>query len=67
MDFADENPGAQVRGVDLSPIQSAYVPPNCIFEIDDINKVRRLDVSWLDIPVPEVEPPHFGDRGAPRG
>lgn len=32
---ADEHPEADVLGIDLSPIQSPYVPPNCRFEIDD--------------------------------
>lgn len=38
MDFADENPESQVLGVDLSPIQPSFVPPNCMFEIDDIEE-----------------------------
>lgn len=25
-------------GVDLSPIQPDFVPPNCEFQVDDINK-----------------------------
>lgn len=37
-EFADENPSADVLGVDLSPIQPSFVPPNCRFEVDDINK-----------------------------
>ncbi|KAF5689436.1 methyltransferase domain-containing protein [Fusarium globosum] len=35
---ADEHPEAEVLGVDLSPIQPDMVPPNCIFEIDDLEK-----------------------------
>ncbi|KAJ4193962.1 hypothetical protein NW767_010202 [Fusarium falciforme] len=35
MDFADENPGAEVIGTDLSPIQPGWTPPNCLFEVDD--------------------------------
>ncbi|KAJ9665077.1 hypothetical protein H2201_004737 [Coniosporium apollinis] len=35
IDFADAHPSAQVLGIDLSPIQPSYVPPNCTFEIDD--------------------------------
>lgn len=35
-DMADEYPSARVTGVDLSPIQPAFVPPNCVFEIDDM-------------------------------
>lgn len=36
MDFADEHPETQVIGVDLSPIQPSFVPPNVSFYIDDI-------------------------------
>lgn len=38
MDYADAYPDAHVIGVDLSPIQPAYVPPNCVFEVDDVDK-----------------------------
>ena len=34
--MADEYPSAKVTGVDLSPIQPPFVPPNCVFEIDDV-------------------------------
>ncbi|KAK1754143.1 S-adenosyl-L-methionine-dependent methyltransferase [Echria macrotheca] len=37
IDFADEFPEAEVIGIDLSPIQPAWVPPNCRFELDDAN------------------------------
>ncbi|KAM4061148.1 methyltransferase [Hirsutella rhossiliensis] len=36
MDFADEHPGSDVTGVDLSPIQPSFVPPNVSFYIDDL-------------------------------
>ncbi|EGC43968.1 TAM domain methyltransferase [Histoplasma capsulatum var. duboisii H88] len=42
IDFADAHPSAEVVGVDLSPIQPFYVPPNCSFEIDDLEK----DWTW---------------------
>ena len=38
IDFADENPQAEVTGVDLSPIQPAWMPPNCKFELDDLEQ-----------------------------
>ncbi|RDL41874.1 Uncharacterized protein BP5553_01853 [Venustampulla echinocandica] len=38
IDFADEYPESQVLGVDLSPIQPSFTPPNCMFEIDDIEE-----------------------------
>ncbi|KAF6829184.1 methyltransferase domain-containing protein [Colletotrichum plurivorum] len=43
-DFADEHPDAMVLGVDLSPIQPEYVPPNCKFEIDDFER----DWTWSE-------------------
>ncbi|KAL2268072.1 hypothetical protein VTJ83DRAFT_2918 [Remersonia thermophila] len=36
MDFADEHPEAHVIGVDLSPIQPSFVPPNVNFYVDDL-------------------------------
>ncbi|KAJ0164084.1 hypothetical protein CTA2_1794 [Colletotrichum tanaceti] len=36
MDYGDDHPGAEVIGVDLSPTQPQFVPPNVKFEIDDI-------------------------------
>ncbi|KAK1674374.1 methyltransferase domain-containing protein [Colletotrichum godetiae] len=42
--YADENPGAFVLGVDLSPIQPEFVPPSCHFEVDDIEK----EWIWLE-------------------
>ncbi|KAG7055773.1 methyltransferase domain-containing protein [Colletotrichum scovillei] len=37
-EYADEFPSTEVIGVDLSPIQPEWTPPNCIFEIDDLEK-----------------------------
>ncbi|KAK5169591.1 uncharacterized protein LTR77_005568 [Saxophila tyrrhenica] len=36
IEFADENPNASIIGVDLSPVQPSFVPPNCQFMVDDI-------------------------------
>ncbi|SPO06248.1 related to methyltransferase [Cephalotrichum gorgonifer] len=36
VEFADEHPEAQVTGIDLSPIQPSFVPPNCTFYVDDL-------------------------------
>ncbi|KYG41958.1 hypothetical protein M433DRAFT_177045 [Acidomyces richmondensis BFW] len=36
MDIADQFPSAQVLGIDIAPIQPTWVPPNCAFEVDDI-------------------------------
>lgn len=34
--MADNHPSAHVIGVDLSPTQPSWLPPNCSFEVDDI-------------------------------
>ncbi|EGU72918.1 hypothetical protein FOXB_16573 [Fusarium oxysporum f. sp. conglutinans Fo5176] len=38
IDFGDEHPEAEIIGVDLSPIQPSFVPPNVGFLIDDIDE-----------------------------
>ncbi|KAF6829245.1 methyltransferase domain-containing protein [Colletotrichum musicola] len=38
IEFGDEHPEADVLGVDLSAVQSKFVPPNVRFEIDDIEE-----------------------------
>ncbi|KAK7402457.1 hypothetical protein QQX98_011784 [Neonectria punicea] len=38
IDYGDEHPEAEVIGVDLSPIQPSFVPPNVKFYIDDIEE-----------------------------
>ncbi|KAK1756515.1 S-adenosyl-L-methionine-dependent methyltransferase [Echria macrotheca] len=51
MDFADENPDTAVVGVDISPIQPAFVPPNVEFFVDDLeeewNYTRPFDLIRL--------------------
>lgn len=42
IEVADEYPGAIVKGIDVSPIQPTFVPPNARFEVDDYN------VEWTD-------------------
>jgi hypothetical protein len=34
---AEKHPEAVVKGIDVSPIQPTWVPPNAHFEIDDYN------------------------------
>ncbi|TKW58124.1 hypothetical protein CTA1_11076 [Colletotrichum tanaceti] len=48
MDFADEFPSADVMGVDISPIQPSWTPPNCKFQIDDIEKPWTWPVDFFD-------------------
>ncbi|KAJ4172271.1 hypothetical protein NW754_002462 [Fusarium falciforme] len=43
-DFADQYPGAEVTGTDLSPCQPKWVPPNVRFEIDDASETW----TWKD-------------------
>ncbi|KAK7952284.1 uncharacterized protein PG986_008012 [Apiospora aurea] len=38
----------QVRGVDLSPIQPAWIPPNVLFEIDDIAQEWTYQPNHFD-------------------
>lgn len=40
--MGDKYPGAEVIGIDLSPIQSSWVPPNVRFFIDD------AEADWTD-------------------
>ena len=41
IDAAYLYPDAHILGTDLSPIQPAWVPPNCQFEVDD------CELEWL--------------------
>lgn len=38
IDFADDHPESEVIGIDLSPPQAQLVPPNVVFEIDDLEE-----------------------------
>ena len=46
--MADQFPDAEVLGIDLSPIQPAWVPPNCKFEIDDASQDWTFDDNTFD-------------------
>ncbi|GAB7356487.1 hypothetical protein MBLNU459_g7246t2 [Dothideomycetes sp. NU459] len=41
IDMGEQYPSARITGMDLSPIQPEWVPPNVIFEIDD------YEADWL--------------------
>lgn len=41
MDMGDKYPSATITGIDLSPTQSDWVPPNVYFEVDD------MEEQWL--------------------
>ena len=38
MQFADEHLDSEVIGVDLSPIQPSFVPPNIKFQLDNVEE-----------------------------
>ncbi|TQN64090.1 Secondary metabolism regulator LAE1 [Colletotrichum shisoi] len=38
IEFAEDHPEAEVLGVDLSPPQAEFVPPNLKFEVDDVEQ-----------------------------
>jgi SAM-dependent methyltransferase len=46
VDVADQYPMAEVVGVDLSPIQSTWVPPNLKFILDDFEDEWALGSDW---------------------
>ncbi|KAI5817571.1 S-adenosyl-L-methionine-dependent methyltransferase [Pyronema omphalodes] len=48
IDMADQYPMAEVIGVDLSPIQPAWVPPNCKFEVDDVELEWTYQPDFFD-------------------
>ncbi|KAK0375995.1 UMTA protein [Colletotrichum limetticola] len=48
IDFADMYPSTEVIGVDISPIQPDWVPPNCKFQIDDIEQPWTWPISHFD-------------------
>ncbi|KAI0380330.1 S-adenosyl-L-methionine-dependent methyltransferase [Hypomontagnella monticulosa] len=61
IDFADQFPGAEVVGVDVSPQQPQWIPPNLKFEVDDItqpwtyepNSFDYIHVRWLVGAIPD--------------
>ncbi|KIX02773.1 uncharacterized protein Z518_08715 [Rhinocladiella mackenziei CBS 650.93] len=48
LDFADAHPSAEVLGVDLSPIQPAWVSPNCRFLVDDCTSEWPYPTDYFD-------------------
>lgn len=48
IDFADAHPSCEVHGIDLSPIQPAWVPPNCQFAIDDVEEEWTFPPNHFD-------------------
>lgn len=46
--MADEFPGAEVLGTDISAVQPSFVPPNCKFEIDAAQLDWTFPVNHFD-------------------
>lgn len=46
VDFGNDFPSASVIGVDLSPIQSNYVPPNVSFQVFDVEEEWDFHVKF---------------------
>ena len=45
-DVGERFPGANVLGIDLSPVPNEWVPPNCRFEIEDATKEWVWEERW---------------------
>jgi SAM-dependent methyltransferase len=48
IDIGDLHPEAEVIGVDLSPIQPSWTPPNVKFEIDDVTQEWTWEPNSFD-------------------
>ncbi|OHX00757.1 methyltransferase domain-containing protein [Colletotrichum incanum] len=48
IDFADDYPSAEVTGIDISPIQPEWVPPNCKVQIDDFEEDWTWPPNYFD-------------------
>ncbi|KAL7267333.1 hypothetical protein RUND412_010085 [Rhizina undulata] len=48
IEIADQFPSAAVIGVDLSPIQPTWVPPNLVFEVDDVEEAWPYQDNSFD-------------------
>lgn len=48
IDMGDEYPGAEITGIDLSPIQPQWVPPNVRFMVDDAEADWVIPPNSLD-------------------
>ncbi|XMA16426.1 hypothetical protein WAI453_009217 [Rhynchosporium graminicola] len=48
IDMAELYPSAEVLGLDIAPTQPQWVPPNCIFQLDDVELPWTLDANSYD-------------------
>ncbi|RYP45665.1 hypothetical protein DL768_008009 [Monosporascus sp. mg162] len=61
LDFADQYPSAEVIGVDISPQQAHWLPPNLKFEVDDVTQPWTyapgsfdfIHIRWLVGAIPD--------------
>lgn len=66
-DVADSRPQCQVVGVDLSPIQGGWTPPNCTFEVFDYDDPwtfkRKFDLICARMLIGSISSPRrlFGE------
>ena len=49
IEMADKFPNSEVVGIDLSPIQPTWVPPNVKFEVDDIEDDWTFPENHFDL------------------
>ncbi|KAF6816658.1 methyltransferase domain-containing protein [Colletotrichum sojae] len=57
IDMGDEYPEAEITGIDLSPIQPSFIPPNVSFGVDD------AEAEWL-YPGNSIDYIHVRNMGA---
>lgn len=67
IDFADEHPATEVLGIDLSPIQPSFVPPNLTFQVDDLEAEwtfgKKFDLIYSRMMIGSfVDVPRFIER-----
>ncbi|KAK5941724.1 hypothetical protein PMZ80_005675 [Knufia obscura] len=48
IDFADKFPQCEVLGIDISPIQPTWIPPNCKFEVADAEREWTFPEDHFD-------------------
>ena len=51
----------QVIGIDISPIQPSFVPPNLIFQIDDLERIWTFKNSHFDLVFARMLMGHIGN------
>ncbi|KAJ7581460.1 S-adenosyl-L-methionine-dependent methyltransferase [Mycena floridula] len=65
IDIADEFPRAEVIGIDLAPIQPREVPPNCTFELYDLDSEASIPYPDGHFDLIHARSMHTGIRSYP--